>query len=172
MQTTSPSPPNASGARDFDFYIGRWRIRNTRLVTRLANSTAWETFDAISHARPLPGGIGNYDDFVAEGWRPGFVGLSLRVFSPVSRKWSIYWLDNNTGGLDGKGHLTVPVVGTFKDGVGTFTCEDIFEGRPIIVRYVWSDITKDAARWEQAFSPDGGKTWEINWVMEMTRMEE
>ena len=177
--TTSSSPSSADRShsttdplRDFDFYMGHWRIENKRLVKRLAASTEWETFEATAHARALPGGIGNYDDFIAEKWRPGFVGMSFRVFSPISKKWSIYWLDNKTGGLDPAGRLTVPVVGEFKDGVGVFTGDDEFEGKPIIVRYIWSNITASSARWEQAFSADGGKSWEINWVMNQTRTVE
>lgn len=169
--TTSVNPAN-DGSHDFDFYMGHWRIQNKRLVKRLAGSTEWETFEAFAHARPLPGSIGNYDDFIAIKWRPDFVGMSFRVFSPITKKWSIYWLDNKTGGLDAKGHLTVPVVGEFKDGIGIFMCDDEFEGKPITVRYTWSNISKNTARWEQAFSPDGGKTWETNWVMDQTRIAE
>jgi hypothetical protein len=168
--TTDATKPQTDPAHDFDFVLGRWQIENRRLVKRLAGSTEWEVFEATAHARPLPGGIGNYDDFVAEKWRPEFVGMSLRVFSPISKKWSIYWLDNNTGGLDPAGKLTVPVVGEFKDGVGVFTCDDEFAGQPIIVRYIWSNITANSARWEQAFSLDGGKTWETNWVMNHARI--
>ena len=97
----------ADGSRDFDFYMGHWRIQNKRLVKRLAGSTEWETFEATAHAQKLPGGIGNFDDFIAEKWRPGYVGMSFRVFSPVTKKWTIYWLDNKTGGLDAEGQLTV-----------------------------------------------------------------
>ena len=170
--TSNTTHTSLNSSHDFDFVVGRWRIENKRLVKRLAGSTDWEIFEATAHARLLPGGIGNYDDFMAEKWRPRFVGMSFRVFSPITQKWSIYWLDNKTGGLDPAGKLTVPVVGEFKDGVGIFTCEDEFEGKPIIVRYIWSNITKDTARWEQAFSPDDGKTWETNWVMNHTRIAE
>lgn len=168
--TTSIASTTKDGRGDFDFLMGHWRIQNQRLVKRLAGSTAWETFEATAHARPLPGGMGNYDDFIAEKWRPGFVGMSLRVYGPATKKWTIYWLDNATGGLDAKGQLAVAVVGEFKNGIGTFVCEDEFEGKPIIVRYTWSNITQNSARWEQAFSPDGGETWETNWTMELTRV--
>ncbi|HEX9391993.1 MAG TPA: hypothetical protein VF928_11835 [Usitatibacteraceae bacterium] len=169
--TSRPATIDTNGAGDFDFYMGHWLIRNQRLVKRLAGCTDWETFEAVGHARKLPGGIGNYDDFIAREWRPGFVGMSFRVFSPVTGKWSIYWLDNQTGGLDAAtGHLTPPVVGGFRDGVGIFTGDDTFDGRPIKVEYKWSDIGADSARWEQAFSADGGRTWECNWIMDMTRI--
>ena len=159
------------GSHDFDFFMGRWRIQNKRLVKRLAGCTDWETFEASQYAQLLPGGIGNFDDFIADDWRRGFVGMSFRVFSPVTKKWSIYWLDNHTGGLDAEtGRLTPPVVGEFKDGVGIFIGTDVFNGAPITVEYKWSNISANAARWEQAFSADNGKTWETNWIMEMKRV--
>ncbi len=160
-----------NGSRDFDFWMGSWRIDNERLVGRLKGSTTWENFEARCHARHLPGGIGNYDDFLPVSWRPGFVGMSLRAYNPATGLWSIYWLDNQTGGLDANGHLLPPVVGRFTDGVGVFEGDDTLDGRPIRVRFIWSQITPTGARWEQAFSPDGGATWETNWVMRMTRLE-
>ena len=158
-------------AHDFDFWFVTWQIKNTRLLKRLQGCTEWETFYATGTARPLPAGIGNYDDFTPEGWGDGYVGMSLRIFSPQTKLWSIYWLENQTGGLDQAGLLKPPVVGGFKDGVGIFEGEDVFEGKPIRVRFVWSHITPTSARWEQFFSPDGGVTWESNWVMEFTRAE-
>ena len=92
-------------------------------------------------------------------------GGLARTFDPQADKWSIWWLDGrNPSGLD------PPVVGGFKDGIGTFIAEDTFDGRPILVRFLWSDITDRTCRWEQAFSPDGGETWEVNWIMESTRI--
>jgi hypothetical protein len=152
------------GARDFDFLPGRWLIRNDRLVKRLQDSTNWETFDATYRAWLLPGGLGNMDEFVTDHW-PGFVGMSLRLYDPAARTWSIYWVSNRTGVLE------PPVVGSFADGVGVFEGHDVLDGRPIVVRYTWSHITKSSARWEQDFSPDEGRTWEKNWVMQMTRVE-
>lgn len=159
-------------AHDFDFWYGSWHIHNKRLVKRLQGCTEWESFSASGTTWPLPGGIGNYDEFVPKDWNPGFVGMSLRAYSPQTKLWSIYWLENQTGGLDSAGLLKPPVIGGFKDGVGIFEGDDSFEDRPIRVRFVWSNITPTSARWEQSFSPDGGKTWECNWVMEMSRMED
>lgn len=152
------------GSRDFDFWIGRWRIRNKRLVKRLQACTEWETFEATVEARFLPGGLGNVDEFHAEHWR-GFVGMSFRFYNPRTRQWSIYWASNQTGVLE------PPVVGSFTNGVGVFEGRDVLDGRPIIVRFTWSDITKTGARWEQDFSSDEGRTWEKNWIMAMTRAE-
>ena len=167
-----PAPPSAthSGARDFDFLIGHWHVETRRLPKALDGSDEWETFTATQHAQKLPADIGNYDDFVPQGWRPGFVGLSFRVFNPTTGLWSIYWLNNQDGGIDkNTGALTAPVVGKFQDGVGVFEANDDYKGQAIRVRYTWSHITTDSARWEQAFSPDGGTTWEVNWVMQFTR---
>ena len=166
-----PSPTVApSAARDFDFLMGPWRIRNTRLVRRLAGCNDWEVFDATGSAHPLPGGIGNFDDFTPLAWKPGYVGMALRVFNPVTQRWSIYWLDNLTGGLDpANGLLLPPVVGGFQGGVGLFEGEELFEGRPVRVRFEWSQMHTGAPRWQQALSDDGGATWEVNWVMEFAR---
>jgi hypothetical protein len=161
---------NKDGIRDFDFLLGSWRVDNRRLRKRLQNNDEWETFDATQHNQALPGGIGNFDDFIADSWRPGFVGMSLRLFNPQTKLWSIYWLDNNTAGLDTSGLLLPPVVGKFDQGVGVFECDDQLDGKPIRLRYTWSDITPDSARWEQAMSPDGGATWEMNWRMLFQRV--
>lgn len=167
---TIPSPAAATGpAHDFDFLMGPWHIRNTRLVRRLAGCNDWEVFDATGCARPLPGGIGNCDDFTPLAWNAGFEGTSLRIYSPATQRWSIYWLDNATGGLNATGCLLPPVVGGFADGVGRFEGEELFEGRPVRVRFEWTGMHTSTPRWQQAFSDDAGATWEVNWVMEFTR---
>lgn len=152
-----------SGAHDFDFWIGRWNIRNSRLKQRLVGSTDWEEFDARGEASFLPGGLGNMDIYSADAWRPGFIGLTVRLFDPKTQLWSIYWADNVRHVLD------PPVIGAFRDGVGVFEGDDQHEGTPVRIRFVWTHPTPDTARWEQAFSTDGGATWETNWIMNMTR---
>jgi hypothetical protein len=158
-----------AGLHDFDFLIGDWHIDNQRLTRRLQACTEWEHFQATQTVHQLPGGIGNYDDFLAPDWRPGLVGMSLRIFSPLTACWSIYWLDNQSGGLDPHGSLTPPVVGQFHNGIGIFEGNDTLNGKPIRVRYTWSDITADSAKWEQAMSDDDGASWETNWRMHMRR---
>ncbi|MEK7316161.1 MAG: hypothetical protein AAB011_08280 [Candidatus Eisenbacteria bacterium] len=153
-------------ARDFDFWMGKWRVENKRLMKRLAGCTEWEEFTATCRAWPLPGGIGNYDEFVPDTWRPGFVGMSLRIFNPDTKLWSIYWVDNKVG------ILQPPVVGGFENGIGIFEGPDEFDGKPIVVRFTWSGISAKSACWEQVFSVDEGKTWETNWVMMISRMPE
>jgi hypothetical protein len=154
------------GSHDFDFYTGRWRVWNERLVKRLQGCTDWETFEARSHARMLPGGLGNMDEYVTDHW-PGFVGMTVRLYDRATRTWSLYWASVQTGGA-----FEPPVVGAFRDGVGVFERRDELDGRPIVVRFTWSEITTTHARWEQDFSPDEGRTWEKNWIMVSTREDE
>jgi hypothetical protein len=153
-----------SASTDFDFWIGRWSVRNERLKGRLCGSTEWEEFAASAEARFLPGGLGNIDQFViTDDWRPGFVGLTVRLFEPATKLWRLYWADNVRGLFD------PPVIGAFSDGVGTFEGDDQHEGTPVRVRFTWTHDATRTARWEQAFSADGGATWETNWIMRMTR---
>ena len=151
------------GRHDFDFYHGHWHVRNERLKQRLAGSDDWETFEATQRCRPLLDGIGNLDDFVTE-WSGGFRGMTLRLFDLQSRQWRIYWASSRSGVLE------PPVMGRFENGVGTFLGNDTHEGRPVLVRFVWSDIIADTAHWQQAFSTDEGVSWETNWHMWMTRI--
>ncbi len=152
-------------ARDFDFWMGSWNVRNRLLRARLRGSDDWEEFAATAVARPILDGLGNEDEF-RTGYRGGFVAMSFRFFDPVSRRWSIYWADARRSGL-----LDPPVIGGFAGDTGVFEGQDTFEGRPILVRFVWSGVTTPAPRWEQAFSDDGGATWEANWTMDFTRRE-
>jgi threonine/homoserine/homoserine lactone efflux protein len=163
---------SADPARDFDFLMGDWHIENRKRLGILRNDDRWETFEADSHVRPLPAGTGNRDDYVAPAWRPGYVGVTIRVYSPQTRQWSLYWMTNTGAGLDPKtGELLPPVVGGFHGREGIFEGDDTWEGRPIRVRYTWRHVDDTHAQWEQAFSPDGGRTWETNWTMALTRQD-
>jgi hypothetical protein len=152
-------------ARDFDFWLGRWDVRNRRLRRRLAGSDDWEEFDATVVARPILDGLGNEDEFRTDH-DGGFVGMSFRFFDRDERRWSIYWADSRR-----PGELDPPVFGGFDGDVGVFEGEDVLRGRPILVRFTWSRVTTETPRWEQAFSDDGGRTWETNWVMDFARHE-
>jgi hypothetical protein len=157
--------PAHDGAHDFDFYFGRWRVHNERLRERLVGSTQWQHFDAIQECRPILGGLGNIDEFVTDEFGPGvFLGMTLRLFDRATQRWSIWWASNRKGGLD------APVIGEFTDGVGRFEGDDTHNGVPVRARFIWSGIQANRALWEQAFSSDGGKTWETNWRMHMTRL--
>jgi hypothetical protein len=153
------------GRHDFDFLFGSWQVRNRRLAQRLENCDEWQEFLATNRCRPLLGGVANLDRYEAvfPNGKP-IEGLTLRCFDPTKADWSIYWNDSWTC------QLQPPVVGRFAGNRGEFYGDDIFKGKPIRVRYIWSKLGRDSARWEQAFSPDGGKTWETNWIMDLTRL--
>lgn len=156
------------GRHDFDFLAGRWRIANRRIEDPLGEGPrAWLEFSATGISTPILGGLGNHDTYSAPAFpgRPGFEGFTLRLFDPTDRVWRIWWASSAGGG-----HLDTPVVGRFVDGQGRFECDDVVGNTPVVVRYVWNEITTDSARWEQSFSEDGGRTFEVNWVMSLTRM--
>jgi len=153
------------GRRDFDFWMGSWKVHNRCLRERLEGSTDWIEFEATSEARPLLDGLGNEDEFRTDH-DGGFVGMSFRFFDPETRTWAIYWADSRRPGT-----LDPPVVGSFSGDTGSFQGADTLAGKPILVRFDWAGVTTPTPRWEQAFSNDGGKTWETNWVMEFTRAE-
>jgi hypothetical protein len=146
---------------DFDFLQGPWDVYNRRLVKPLSGSDEWDEFPGHSVARPIFAGAGNMDeiDFPTRGWS----GMTIRLFDPERQTWSLHWISSRRDVVD------PPVVGRFVDGRGEFFGDDTHERRPIRVRYIWSGITATTARWEQAFSADGERTWETNWLMELTR---
>jgi len=173
--TTMQTPASQDGRHDFDFLHGQWSIRNERLKQRLVGSTDWEIFHATQRCQPLLGGLGNVDDFVSDWTRPGtderFVGMTLRLFGVDSTQWSIYWAGNHDGVLDS------PMTGAFADEAdgtraGTFFGVDEHEGRPVRVRFRWSQASANTAHWQQAFSVDDGATWETNWHMWFRRIDD
>ncbi|HSK15243.1 MAG TPA: hypothetical protein VK915_03650 [Gaiellaceae bacterium] len=153
-------------AKDFDFWPGRWTVENRYLRERLAGADEWDEFEATVVARPLPGVLGNEDEFRTD-YAGGFVGMSFRFFDPETRLWSIYWADSRR-----PGRLDPPVLGGFSGDTAVFEGGDTFAGGSILVRFVWSAVTTATPRWEQAFSDDGGESWETNWVMDFTRVED
>jgi hypothetical protein len=157
---------NTAGAHDFDFVVGEWRVHHRRLKDRLAGSHEWVEFDGTSSARKIIGGWGNMDDNVLDLPGDAYRAVTLRAFDPTTELWSIWWLD----GRDPAANLDPPVKGRFDGGVGTFFADIAFSGKPVRMRFVWSHITHDTLRWEQAFSPDGGRTWETNWIMQFQRV--
>lgn len=162
-----PRPAAAGGLHDFDFLAGHWHVHHRRLQQRLAGSHEWLEFGGSAAARLLMDGAGNVDDNVIELPDGAYRAVTLRAFDPATGLWSIWWLD----GRRPAGPLDPPVRGRFEGGVGTFYADDTYEGRPIRVRYRWSGITRAACHWEQAFSADGGRTWETNWTMEFRRAD-
>ena len=146
---------------DFDFLHGEWTSVQRRLVKWLVGSDEWDAFTGEHASHGFFDGAGSFDENVFPA--KGFSGVSIRMFNPETEEWAIYWVDSRNG------ILQPPVFGSFKDGVGTFYGDDEFQGTPVRVRYIWSNITQTTAKWEQAFSADNEQTWETNWVMEFTR---
>ncbi|NOT63461.1 MAG: DUF1579 domain-containing protein [Acidobacteria bacterium] len=149
---------------DFDFYMGSWNVTHRRLNERLTGCTEWTTFPGTGVAQKILGGYGNLDDNVLEMPDGTYRAVTLRSYDADRRTWSIWWLDGRH-----PHQLDVPVIGSFKDGIGTFYAEDTLAGQPIRVRFLWIATNPEAPRWEQAFSVDGGESWETNWVMEFAR---
>lgn len=146
----------------FDFFVGTWTSRQRRLRTVLAGSDDWYEFPGESRCWSMMSGTANVDEVTFP--TQGFGGVTLRLFDPATDRWSLYWASSRTG-------LSLPpVVGRFDaDGRGVFSGDDVYDGVPIRVNYVWSAITPESARWEQEFSADGGVTWETNWVADFIR---
>ncbi|AUG75427.1 hypothetical protein CFP65_0464 [Kitasatospora sp. MMS16-BH015] len=149
----------------FDFFLGEWKVANRRLTDFLDPASGWTEFPGLSRCRRLLDGLGNTDeiDFPTLGVK----GMTLRLFDPEAGEWSLYWSSTRTGRLE------PPVRGRFTESaaglVGEFTGEDEYAGRPVLVRYRWDGISATTARWQQAFSADGGQSWVTNWSMEFTR---
>jgi hypothetical protein len=155
------------GRHDFDFIFGRWNVHNHRLRRPLSGTQDWYEFEATTVERPVWGGLANLEEWVAAESPVGPInGLALRLYNPRTQQWSIYWGTAQTGVLG------IPSVGSFIEGRGEFYDEEEYEGRPILLRFVWSDITETSAKWEQAFSLDAGESWEINWTMHFRRIPE
>jgi hypothetical protein len=161
MNTIIASP--TSNEHNFDFLIGRWRVYNRKLQQRLQQCSTWDEFEAMLDVRKILQGWGNVDSFVANVKGRDIEGMTLRLFNPTTRLWSLYWVDSVRKVLD------PPLVGSFESGVGKFYCDDVFEGKPIVICFTWSEITEQSATWEQAFSADNAASWETNWTMKFTR---
>lgn len=162
---TSPPPAKMQrdGHRDFDFEIGTWKTKLSRRLRPLTGSNTWVEYEGTTIVRKVWDGRANLVELEVEGPSGRIEGLSLRLYNPDTGQWSLNF-SNSAGGT-----LSPPVFGEFKDGRGEFYGQDTLNGRVILVRFVISDITPDSCHFEQAFSDDGGKTWEVNWVAVDTR---
>lgn len=154
------------GQHDFDFELGSWKIHLKRLLHPLTGSNAWVEFDGTTVTRKVWNGLAEIEEFETDGAAGHIEGLTLRLYNPKSHQWSLYWANSKDG------ILAQPTIGEFKNGRGEFFDQEPFNGRAILVRYVWSNITPNSAHFEQSFSDDGGKTWEVNWVTDQTRVSE
>lgn len=155
-----------NGEHDFDFDIGTWKTHLTRLQRPLTGSTTWVDYEGTTVVRKVWNGRANLAELEADGPAGHLEVLSLRLYDPQAHQWSL-----NTASSKG-GTISVPTIGEFKNGRGEFFDTEPINGRIVLVRNIWSDITPNSCRFEQSFSADGGKTWEVNWVATDTRVKE
>jgi hypothetical protein len=171
-QSTSPPPVSGSdlasrerdGQHDFDFEIGTWKTHLKRLQRPLTGSTTWVEYHGTTVVRSVWNGRANLVELLVDGPAGRIEALSLRLYNASSRQWSLNF------SASGSGSLSQPAIGEFKNGRGEFYDQEQFNGRAVLVRFVISDITPTSCRFEQAFSDDGGKTWEVNWIATDTRV--
>jgi hypothetical protein len=159
----APSVAHRDGANDFAFEIGTWKTRVARLERPLSGSTAWVHYEGTSRVVPLLGGAANLVELAIEGPAGRIEGVSLRLYDPSTRRWSLNFASRRSG------VLSPPTIGRFRDGRGEFYGREDLDGKPILVRFVISNITATSCRFEQAFSADDGRTWEVNWIANDTR---
>jgi hypothetical protein len=154
------------GQHDFDFELGKWKIHLKRLKSRLTGSHEWVEFDGTSVTRPLWDGKAQVEEFEVDSPIGGRIeGMTVRLYSPTSHEWSLNWANQTNGRFE------VPTVGSFAGDHGEFYDMEQWEGRTVLTRFLWSKITPKTAHFEQAFSVDGGKSWEVNWITDQTRVE-
>ncbi len=156
------------GHRDFDFELGTWKIHLKQLQHPLTGSTTWVEFDGTSVTRKVWDGRAQLEQFEVNSLAHHIEGLTLRLYDPKTHQWSLYWATSKSGTIG------TPTIGEFKNGRGEFydTEPSGPNGRSILVRYIWSKTDTDTPHFEQSFSDDGGKTWEVNWITDQTRMKD
>jgi hypothetical protein len=158
LATPQAAPTARDGQHDFDFEIGTWKTHLSRLQHPLTGSTTWVQYEGTTVVRKVWNGRANLVELEVDGTAGHLEALSLRLYNPDSHQWSLNFANSATG------NLSQPAIGELKNGRGEFYDQESLNGRAILVRFVISDITPTSCRFEQAFSDDGGKTWEVNWI--------
>jgi hypothetical protein len=165
---SQPAVTERDGQHDFDFELGSWKIHLKRLLHPLTDSTSWVEFDGTSVTRKVWDGRAQLEQFETDSPVAGHIeGLTLRLYNSQTHQWSLYWGNSKNGALS-----LPPTVGEFKNGRGEFFDQEALNGRVILVRFVWSNTDTNTPHFEQSFSDDGGKTWEVNWITDQTRVQE
>jgi len=167
----SQTSTERDGQHDFDFEIGTWKSHLSRLQRPLSGSTTWVEYEGTSVVRKVWNGRANLVELEVDSPSGHLEGLSLRLYNPQSHQWSLNYA-NSSGYANSGGALWQPTIGEFKNGRGEFYDQETFNGRAILVRFVISDITPNSCHFEQAYSDDGGKTWEVNWITTDTRVRD
>jgi len=154
------------GQHDFDFHFGTWHTHIRLLVHPLTGSDTWVESDGTVTVRKIWDGRANLEELEADNSTTPFKGMTLLLYNPEAHQWSQAFVNINDGTLN------TPLIGEFKNGRGEFYGQERCNGRTILVRFVWSDITADSYHVEQSYSADGGKIWESNFVANLTREKE
>jgi hypothetical protein len=160
-----PAAATRDGQHDFDFEFGKWTAKLSRRLRPLTGSDEWVAYEGTSVVHPLWQGRANVGELDVAGSTGKIEGLTLRLYDPAARRWTIRFANSRDG------ELTPGLVGGFSDGRGEFLDQEVLDGRPICVRFVFSELTARTFLFEQAFSPDEGKTWEVNWVSTFNRVD-
>lgn len=165
---TNPAQPSElrDGQHDFDWELGTWKVNISRLKNPLTGSTAWTELNGTVVVRKIWDGKGNLAEITADGPSGRLEFLAMRLYNPQARQWTNIFASSNSG------ILSVPMYGEFKNGRGEFYDQETFNGRTILVRFIFTPLTPDTGQSEQAFSDDGGKTWETNWINKYTRVKD
>ena len=163
-RTTSQPTAERDGQHDFDPLLGSWKYHLKRRLRPLTGSTTWIELNGTGVCYKVWDGGAQLDTFEADGSTGHIEGLTLRLYNPQSHQWRLYWANSKIGILD------PPQVGEFKNGQGEFFAQDTINGKTILIRFDWTNMTTNSPHFEQSFSDDGGKTWEVNWITDQTRI--
>ena len=158
-----PRPPDErDGSHDFDGLLGHWKFQLKRRLKPLTGSNAWVDLEGTGYCRKFwDGGI--LETAVFDGGGQHIEGAVVRVYNPASHQWRLYWVNRKVGVMD------PPQVGEFKDGHGEFIAQDTIDGKTILVKFDWTNLNTPKPHFEQSYSADGGKTWEVNWITDQTK---
>ena len=170
LAQTAPTQPSAAaqerdGQHDFDFAMGSWKIHLSKLEHALSGSKKWIQFDGTIQAHKIWDGSANIEEVVLNSPSGIIKGLTVRLYNVQTHQWTIYWANSKNGSID-----PAPQIGQFKNGLGEFYGQDTYNGKLVYVRYLWSKTDTGTPHFEQSYSNDGGKTWEVNWVTDQTRV--
>jgi hypothetical protein len=162
---TAPVAAERDGQHDFDFNFGTWRTHIKRITDPFSPSSASMELEGTVTVRKVWGGRAQLEEIEADGPKGHWEGLTLFLYNPESHQWSQTFADSKMGAL------TLPQIGSFKDGRGEMLAQDIVGNRSILVRAVWSDIKPDSHHMEESYSNDGGKNWRPAFIADLTRLK-
>jgi hypothetical protein len=164
--TTSVQNIDRDGQHDFDPLIGSWKFHLKKLMHPLTGSNDWVEFDGTGVCYKIWDGRAQYDTVELDSPDVGHIeGLTVRLYNPQSHQWRLYWANSKIGVID------PPQIGEFKNGRGEFLAQDTINGKVVLIRFAWTNLTTNSPHFEQSFSNDGGKTWEVNWITDQTRVQ-